>query len=480
MKNIKKKTICIILSVCLIATSSGIVAIADDETTTSPATTQATTKTPENKDTVSKNEANDTLEDQRKKLQESLEKNKEKLQKYEKSSKATQEYIDLLDEEIGLINQELDLLNREVGEAGKKVKTLNGEIKKLKGELDGVQKKYDESMKVFNELNAEYQKTYSAYCLRLRAMYISGSNSIIVALLTSKDLSQFLSRYEMVKAITKSDSQLLIEVQNQIDQINKTKETIQKEIDKLAADKKKLDDKQNQLADEQKTIETKQNEIASKKVTLAEKRAQSDSLLAEYTQKTQQYSEYKYEDEQMIAQVEKEIDDLISGLKEPSEVTTANADNVEKKDFTKNDNSSTLYYRSNGVYSMTYPAPGHYSVSCGYGYYSNGKPHPAIDFPYPVGSKVVAAQKGIVITVKRLNYSYGYYVMIYHGTDAKGRKVVTLYAHNSSILVSVGQTVKKGQQIARGGSTGNSTGPHCHFEIRVGGSQINPATYLSR
>lgn len=69
--------------------------------------------------------------------------------------------------------------------------------------------------------------------------------------------------------------------------------------------------------------------------------------------------------------------------------------------------------------------------------------------------------------------------MIYHGTDAKGRKIVTLYAHNSTRLVSVGQTVKKGQVIAYAGSTGNSTGPHCHFEIRMDGTPVNPAYYLS-
>lgn len=128
---------------------------------------------------------------------------------------------------------------------------------------------------------------------------------------------------------------------------------------------------------------------------------------------------------------------------------------------------------------MVYPVPGHKSISAGYPNYSSGKYHGGIDFPCPTGSKVVAAQKGIVITVKRLDYSYGYYVMIYHGTDAKGRSVVTLYGHNSSILVSTGQSVEKGEQIAKSGSTGNSTGPHCHFEIRFDGVRANPKNYLS-
>ena len=110
-------------------------------------------------------------------------------------------------------------------------------------------------------------------------------------------------------------------------------------------------------------------------------------------------------------------------------------------------------------------------------YYPN---HGGIDFPCPTGTKVVAAQKGVVAGVKRLDYSYGYYVLIYHGTVANGDNVFTLYAHNSEILVSPGDSVYKGQQIAKSGSTGNSTGPHCHFEIRVGGTRINPKNYLSK
>ena len=129
---------------------------------------------------------------------------------------------------------------------------------------------------------------------------------------------------------------------------------------------------------------------------------------------------------------------------------------------------------------MTYPVPNYYTVSCAFGKYSNGMPHNGIDYPAPIGTKVVAAQSGIVLTVKRLDYSYGHYVMIYHGTDSKGRSIVTLYGHNSAILVKPGDLVSKGQQIAKSGSTGNSTGPHCHFEIRTDNNPINPKNYLSK
>jgi murein DD-endopeptidase MepM/ murein hydrolase activator NlpD len=91
----------------------------------------------------------------------------------------------------------------------------------------------------------------------------------------------------------------------------------------------------------------------------------------------------------------------------------------------------------------------------------------------PSGTSVCAAASGTVIVAKNLNYSYGHYLIIDHGNGLS-----TLYAHNTTLLVSVGDTVSKGQVIAKSGSTGNSTGPHCHFEVRVNGTRVNPMNYL--
>ena len=88
-------------------------------------------------------------------------------------------------------------------------------------------------------------------------------------------------------------------------------------------------------------------------------------------------------------------------------------------------------------------------------------------------SPVYAADSGYVSIAKTLNYSYGYYILINHGNGLS-----TLYAHNSQLLVSQGQAVEKGQLIAYSGSTGNSSGPHCHFEVRLNGNRVNPLNYL--
>lgn len=125
---------------------------------------------------------------------------------------------------------------------------------------------------------------------------------------------------------------------------------------------------------------------------------------------------------------------------------------------------------SNG--KLDYPTS-YRTISAGYPNYSSGKYHGGIDFPCPTGTKVCAAADGKVIAAKELNYSYGHYIIIDHGNG-----LTTLYAHNSKLLVGVGDSVTKGQAIAYSGSTGNSTGPHCHFEVRVNGVRVNPENYL--
>lgn len=116
------------------------------------------------------------------------------------------------------------------------------------------------------------------------------------------------------------------------------------------------------------------------------------------------------------------------------------------------------------------------TLSSGFGYrnFRGSENHFGVDWSTPTGTTVYASSAG---TVTRAGWSssYGYCVYIQHPDG-----VETRYAHNSKVLVSVGQYVKQGQSIALSGNTGDSTGPHVHFEIRVNGTPVNPMTYLNR
>ncbi|MGU8999082.1 phage tail spike protein [Clostridium perfringens] len=116
---------------------------------------------------------------------------------------------------------------------------------------------------------------------------------------------------------------------------------------------------------------------------------------------------------------------------------------------------------SNGHVTATFP------------YYPSGAPHSGIDFGVPIGTPVRASKSGKVIKRRELTTSYGKYLFIDHGGG-----LVTIYAHNNELLVNEGDTVKAGQVIARSGNTGNSSGPHCHWELRVNGTAQNIAPSL--
>ncbi len=103
------------------------------------------------------------------------------------------------------------------------------------------------------------------------------------------------------------------------------------------------------------------------------------------------------------------------------------------------------------------------------------KGHGGMDLAVPTGTPIRAALPGTVTVSKYNAGGYGYYVMIDHGNG-----LATLYGHCSQLLARVGQTVQAGDIIALSGSTGRSTGPHLHFEVRVNGERTNPRAYLPK
>lgn len=184
--------------------------------------------------------------------------------------------------------------------------------------------------------------------------------------------------------------------------------------------------------------------------------------------------------EQVVTELIVYVDGVKTSVKEISRVTTK--EKVDKKvEVGTKSRYGYGYSTSSDIGSTTrygrfiWPCVGASVISSPYGWRSRGF-HSGVDLCRPggtYGAAVVAADSGTVISAG-WNGGYGNCVIVDHGGG-----ISTLYAHNSEIKVSVGQYVSAGQILAAAGSTGNSTGPHCHFEVRINGSAVNPMPYIN-
>ena len=263
---------------------------------------------------------------------------------------------------------------------------------------------------------------------RLISMYETPKFQFLQVILESKNATEFLSTYYAMKELAEYDKQLL--------------ETVTKQKEEIETTKKTLADQKQQI------ITNKQNK---------QKKAQ---VLANIKTLRQYYiSKLSTEEQELQAK----IDDYNSQVSSIESEIKFLALNSISKDYIGG--------------AMTWPIPGYTTITSEYGMRVHPitgayKLHTGTDIGAPMGADFVSAAKGVV-TKATLNPAYGNMVIIDHGGG-----VQTLYAHGSEILVEVGQEVETGTPVLKVGSTGYSTGPHAHFEIRINGQTVNPMDYL--
>ena len=380
-----------------------------------------------------------SLQSKKSKIQKQIDEAEEKVEKLASEKKETQEYIAALDKKIQLKQDQLDVLEADANALQSEINSIENSILKTEDEIEKTQKEIDKKQ-------AQFDKTFEEYCQRLKAMYVSGHASNLEVLLTCSDFSSVLTRSQMIKSVSEQDSETLDSLMAQMEQIEKDKAALEAKINKLDKDKKKLEEDKKELTNRISTIEASKRE-------LDEEVAECNALIKKLSSQSAEYMESIEEDKSALAKVEAEIQAAYARASHSGSLSGSTG---------------------NGAHSGALGYPTSYrSISAGYPNYSSGRYHGGVDFPCPTGTSVHAAASGTVIVARPLYYSYGHHIIIDHGNGLS-----TLYAHNSALLVSVGQHVSKGQVIARSGSTGNSTGPHCHFEVRVNGTRVNPLNYL--
>lgn len=378
------------------------------------------------------------LRSEKEKIQQEINNAQSKINSLASEKNKTQEYLNALESKIGLLQDKIDSLEDSKA-------ALQAEINAIESKITSIENEIIQTQAEIDAKQAEFDSTYALYCQRLRAMYVSGSASTLEVLLTCPDMSAMLTRAEMIRSVSKQDSAILDDLMTKMEEIESKKQ-------ELEIKRNELTDAKSDLESDRKELQDSINEIDSSKQELDKEAAECNEIIRKLAAQTNEYYELIETNRDELREVENQI--------RAAAIAASGG----------NGSISGSYGNGSGV--LRYPTNNH-SISAGYPNYSSGRYHGGVDFSVPSGSNIYAAAAGKVILVQHLNYSYGYYVVVDHGNGLS-----TLYAHNSSILVSVGQKVSAGQVIAKSGSTGNSTGPHCHFEVRVNGSRVNPFNYL--
>jgi len=318
--------------------------------------------------------------------------------------------------------QQIQIIDEKIEQTQKDVEELKNKIEKITKN----NKKLEQKLKVATQ---NYEKQKKLLESRLVAIYEAGETQYLDVILSSADLSEFLSNYVLVTEIASYDTQLLEEVEEK------------KQIIELA--KQHLDENLAQL-NIMKTSQEKNSKILQNTKILRENYT---AKLSEQEKEVQaKIDEYKFQYEEVNREILK----------------TALADGL-LADYVGGE--------------MTWPIPGYSTISSPYGMRVHPITgvytlHTGVDVKAPIGADFVAANDGIV-TKAYFNPAYGNMVMVDHGGG-----ISTLYAHGSEILVRVGQPVKKGEPVLKVGSTGYSTGPHAHFEVRINGQATSPMEYI--
>lgn len=362
------------------------------------------------------------------------------------SSSETDKKIEEAKEQLEGIQSEKSETMKQVEELTYQISEYQNQIDDLDNQMDDLNAKIEEAQNNLNKAQEDYTKQEQLLEERLIVSYESGETSYLDFLLSSDSITELISNYYLITELATTDAELLESIQKQKEEIENAKQT-------LESDKKELE---SAKASKQSVATQLQNSKNQKDAYAAQLTAEEKQTQSELEQFEQDKREIQAELARIAAQEE--------AARKAQENNGGSSNNIS------NNPSASGYIR---------PIVG-YSITCGwYGYAG----HTGVDFSGSgiSGKPILAVKDGTVVTSTALKNpngtyrSYGEYIVISHGDGT-----MTLYAHGApgSRLVSPGQKVKQGQQIMSVGTTGNSTGYHLHFEVRVNGRPVNPTPYL--
>lgn len=370
----------------------------------------------------------------------------DKLEKLRADEAKKQDYQETL-------QQQINLLETQISTARQDIKELNASINELSLKLEKSREEQADTIEQFRQ--------------RVAAIYRAGSVSTLEILLSANSFSDFSMRSEMLANMSRHDKELIDKLNAYMDSTREEREECERQKAMVAELKKGMEDKQEEL-----------NALYAENIqAIAELQGAQDVTIGELNRNEAEIEARDKEIQEIIAEQKRKEEEA---RKRAEEAAAAAGNNGGGGGATAPGGQGAITWApgsTGGVdgFHPCWPLPGVTYISSYFGSRWGGQ-HNGLDIAGPAGTKIVAAVAGTVTrawTSDNWGMGWGYHVMIYHNDTYS-----TLYAHMSAVAVSEGQYVQQGQVIGYEGSTGDSTGPHLHFEVYQNGVRVDPLNFL--
>ena len=349
--------------------------------------------------------------------------------------------------------QEMSELEAEIEAMDLVLEQATDRLFEIEDSLQETMQELEETEIALELARQERDEHFERFKTRLRVIYVHGPVGYLEVVLQATSFSDFLTRLDHMNTIARSDSEIT-------DRLMEAEALVEYKLEQTFRQRTRIESLQ--------LIQTER--IADLDFALAVKYDFMSQLERDANQHLALIRQLEQADRDIAARIQRIRDDEAAAERRRLAAQAALNNNPA------NVASGRAVVQPSGG-AMNWPLPGRFTVSSGYGnrrhpISGRGEFHTGIDLPAPSGTTIVAADSGMVVVSGRMG-GYGNTVVIDHGNGLS-----TLYAHNSRNLVSEGQWVNRGDPVALVGSTGVSTGPHLHFEVRRNGGHINPGPFI--
>ncbi len=398
----------------------------------------------------------------------------QKLAELAADAEKQKEYLETLEAQIDAVESKANELQNQISEINNEIYDLKVQYNQLKLEIDQKNKSIQKATILIAQNEQHIENNKDLLSAKLRSAYMNGNESTLKILMGADSLASFLTRLEMMKRTSESDKKTIEAFKENVTYLRKARVQLEEDKRAIVVKQQQVVETANRYNQQKQALQTSQAKYKSTIAEIETKYAGIETYIASLDKNSAVYQSYITDLQQQKADANAALDEFISNYYATQ--TTLPVDNDSDGDYSSGSSGSS-YYETSDTWAWPIGGGSYYITS----YFLDptylaeiGSNHYGLDISGGgfYGTPIYAARAGTVISAGDAGDGYGYKVIIDHGDG-----FMTVYAHNSQLQVYSGDYVSKGQLIAYAGSSGYSTGPHLHYEIRYNGEKIDPAPY---